>query len=94
MIDYAKGIKEEHKPKIDETKRTELLKLLEKQHLKNNKIIKKYRPLLNSNGEDIGVESFYEQKTDVNRYKEGNKFMQEGNAKRKKNISQSVDASV
>lgn len=57
-------------------------------------MVKKYRPVINSDGEDMGVESFYEEQAEKNRYKEGNKFMLQGNQKRKKIISQSVDASA
>ena len=54
-------------------------------------MVKKYRPIINSDGQDIGVQSFYEEKKGGDRYKDGNRFMQIGNLKRKKHVSQSVD---
>lgn len=42
----------------------------------------------------MGVESFYEEIKEKNRYHEGNKFMLQGNLKRIKNVSQSVNVSI
>lgn len=94
MLDYGKIVKEEYKPKVDEAKKTEILKLLEKEEMKLRKVVKKYRPVVDADGVDVGVESFYEEQKEKDRYQEGNKFMNQGNLKRKKVVSLSVDASA
>ena len=55
MHDYAKVVEENHKPKVDENKRSELLKVLEAERMKKNNLQKKYKQILDSDGEDIGV---------------------------------------
>lgn len=70
------------------------MKLIQSEEMKKNNMIKKYKPVIDSSGSQIGVETYYEEKKPKNRYFEGNKFMEEGNLKRKKNMSYSVDASV
>ena len=50
---------------------------------------KKYRQILDENGEDIGLESYYEEIAPKNRYKEGNKFLEYAKMK-KKRVSESM----
>lgn len=75
MKEYGKSIGESHKPKIDESKRSELIQVLELERMKKNRMQKKYRQIFDEDGEDLGVESYYEEIKPKNRYLEGNKFM-------------------
>ena len=89
MLEYSKVVDEAHKPKIDQKKRSELLQVLEAERLKKNNLQKKYRQILDSDGEDIGLQSYYEEIKQKNRYEEGNKFLQIAKM-RKKRMSHSL----
>lgn len=54
--------------------------------MRKEKLVKKYRPIRNEEGLEIGVESFYEKIPEKNRYAEGNKFLEFSKMKRNKNI--------
>lgn len=51
--------------------------------------MKKYKQAYDSDGEDIGLESYYEQIKPKDRYKEGNKNLEYAKMKKKK-LSQSM----
>ena len=68
MLEYSKVVDQTHKPKIDENKRSEILKVLESERLKKNNMQKKYKQILDSDGEDIGMQSYYEEIKPKNRY--------------------------
>lgn len=59
MMEYSKVVKDQKKPKVDSKKKQELLRQLEWENMKKNKLVKKYKQIFDSDGEDIGVESFY-----------------------------------
>lgn len=50
MVGYAKQVKQDFKPKVDQNKRSELLKLLQFEEMKKGGMQKKYKPVYNENG--------------------------------------------
>ena len=62
--------------------------------MKKEKLVKKYKPIKDESGHEIGVQSFYEKIPQKNRYIQGNKFMEFSKMKRNKNIiSNSMETS-